>query len=75
VERSGGSVTRLDQFIVAREIDPEELARLAKVSRAHLARLRSGRSEPTKDVIVRLARSCSWLTHEKVYAWELFDRV
>jgi transcriptional regulator with XRE-family HTH domain len=68
-------VTRLDTFIHTHTIDSEELARLAKVSGPYLVRLRNGRSEPSKAVMVRLAKACSWITCEKVYAWDLFDRV
>ena len=68
-------MTRLDTFIQTHDIEPGELARLAKVSGPYLVRLRSGRSEPSKAVMVRLAKACSWITCEKVYAWDLFDRV
>ena len=68
-------MTLLDSFIRTHEIDPEELARLAKVSDAHLVRLRDGRSQPSRDAAIRLARACSWITSEKVYTWDLFDRI
>lgn len=68
-------MTRLDSFIQTHDIDPEELARLAKVSWAYLVRLRDGRSQPSQDAKVRLARACSWITCEKVYTWDLFDQV
>jgi len=75
VDERGGSVTRLDAFIQTHDIEPEELARLAKVSGAYLVRLRAGRSEPSKAVMVRLAKACAWITCEAVYSWDLFDRV
>jgi len=68
-------VSRLDDFIQSHEIDPEELARLADVSSNYLARLRNGKSHPMRPVMMRIALACSWLTCEKVYVWELFDRI
>jgi transcriptional regulator with XRE-family HTH domain len=75
VDGRGGGVTLLDRFIEAHGIDAEELANLAGVSASHLVRLRSGQSLPTRLVMIRIARACSWITRETVYGWELFDRV
>jgi transcriptional regulator with XRE-family HTH domain len=74
-EHRGGGVTLFDSFIEARRIDVAELANVANVSVPHIARLRSGQSVPTRGVMIRIARACSWITRETVYGWELFDRL
>jgi transcriptional regulator with XRE-family HTH domain len=71
----GGGVTLLDQFIRGNRIDADQLAELAKISKTYLVRLREGRSKPSPHVMNRLAKACSWITCEKVYVWQLFDRV
>ena len=68
-------MTPFDQFITARNIDTRELARLAKVSDAFVARLRDGRSKPSGDEMRRIADACSWMTKDTVYAWELFETI
>jgi transcriptional regulator with XRE-family HTH domain len=75
VDERGGSVTLLDTFIEAHGIDVAQLAKVAGVSAAHLARLRRGQSLPTRRVMTRIARACSWIARETVYGWELFDRI
>ena len=66
-------MTLLDQFITERNLDTRELVRLAKISDAFLARLRSGKSKPSQDEMDRIADVCTWLVAEKVYTWELFE--
>ena len=68
-------MTLLDRFITAKNVDTRELARLAKISDALLARLRSGRSKPSSDEMDRIAEACSWLTRDTVYTWELFEAI
>ena len=66
-------MTLLDRFITERDLDTRELARLAKISDAFLARLRSGKSKPSQEDMERIADGCTWLVTEKVYTWELFE--
>jgi len=68
-------VTLFDQFITARNLDTRELARLAKVSDAFVARLRDGRSKASSDEMRRIAEACAWLTRDTVYTWELFEAI
>ena len=68
-------MTLLDSFIRENSIDVVELLRLTKLSEQHLARLRDGRTEPSKHVAESIAAVCSWLAHRKVYVWEIFERL
>jgi transcriptional regulator with XRE-family HTH domain len=65
-------MAKLQQFIKERGIRPAALARVSGISRQHLLRLRKGEMEPTRPVIVALARGCRLLLCEQVRADELF---
>ena len=49
------------------------IADAADVSKRHLYMLRSGGSEPTLGVMVRIARACSVFLNRTVRVTELFD--
>jgi DNA-binding phage protein len=65
--------TRLDTFIKANAIRPATLARTAYVSRQHLMRVRTGRGDPTRHVMVRLMMACTLILRRRVRMDELFD--
>jgi DNA-binding phage protein len=66
-------IAKLQQFISEKGIRPAALARVSRISRQHLLRLRKGEMEPTRPAIVALARACGLLLQERVRADELFD--
>ena len=66
-------MTRLGDFIVKEGIKPGQLARVAFLSRQHLARLRKGGDDPTRHVMVRIAMACTLILHRRVKLHELFD--
>ena len=68
-------MSRLDDFIRSHSIDHDELAQLAKLSPVYLSRLRDDKLVPLWPVMRRIALACSWMTNDKVYTWELFDRI
>jgi hypothetical protein len=54
-------------------IRPANLARVAYVSRQHLGRVRAGKDDPSRHVMVRLAMACTLILHRRVRMDELFD--
>ena len=75
VMRTQRKLTRLGQFLAAHGIKPNELADASGVSRQHLCRLRYGRSEPTRPVMIWLTIACRRLLgrRRRVRMTELFD--
>jgi predicted transcriptional regulator len=65
--------TRFAEFMDARQLRAQIIADMAEVSRRHVYMLRSGQSDPTRGVMVRLARACSVSLNRKVHVAELFD--
>jgi transcriptional regulator with XRE-family HTH domain len=66
-------VTRLGSFLKANGIKPAVLAREAGVSRSYLNRLRSGKLDPTRRMMLKVRDACSRLLDRTVYLAELFD--
>lgn len=66
-------MTPLAVFITQTCIKPSELARKAAISRQHLLRLRKGTMEPTRAVMVALARAAGAVLCRNVLVGELFD--
>jgi transcriptional regulator with XRE-family HTH domain len=66
-------MTRLGEFISREDLGPARLARRAGISRQHLYRLRYGKQEPTRPMMVRLARASSGLLKRDVSVTELFE--
>jgi len=66
-------VTQLEEFIRANGIKPARLTKIASVSRQHLLRLRNGRMDPSRRVMVRITRACTVLLNRPVVVGELFD--
>ena len=65
--------TRLDTFIRQNVLKPAQLARTAYISRQHLLRLRKGKDDPSRHVMVRLMMACTMILRRKVRIDELFD--
>lgn len=65
--------TRLAQFISDAGLQMNALADASEISRRHLYMLRGGECEPTRGVMVRIARACSVFVNRKVRVVELFD--
>jgi len=51
-------LTRLGRYLRDNDIGPNELADMTGVSRQHLCRLRYGRSEPTRPLMIWLTVGC-----------------
>jgi len=66
-------VTRLESFLKANSIRPSHLADYSGISRQHLFRLRFGRAEPTRKVILGIAIGCGIVLRRRVRPEELFD--
>ena len=71
----GGGATRLYRFLCDNGIKPNELADVTGISRQHLLRLRKGRCEPTRPVMIWLTIACRRLLggRRRVRITELFD--
>jgi hypothetical protein len=65
--------TKLDSFIRANGIRVVRLAQWAGISRQHLLRLRKGEMEPTRPVMLALARAAGDWLGRRVRVAELFD--
>ncbi len=65
--------SKLDAFIRLHGLKPAELASVACVSRQHLLRVRTGKGDPTRQVMVRLVLACTSILHSRVSMEELFD--
>jgi hypothetical protein len=59
--------------MLANRIRPSRLARETPVSRQHLLRLRSGVHEPTRRMMVEIARACGDILGRPVMVAELFE--
>lgn len=68
-------LSRLDQFMLDNRIRPRDVTRGRYVacSRQHLLRLRQGRDEPTRTMMLRIAKACSVFLRRSVAVGELFD--
>ena len=65
--------TKLESFIRANGVRVVRLALWAGISRQHLLRLRKGEMEPTRPVMVALARAAGDWLGRRVRVAELFD--
>lgn len=65
--------TKLDSFIRANGIRVVQLALWAGISRQHLLRLRKGEMEPTRPVMLAIARAAGDWLGRRVRVAELFD--
>lgn len=66
-------VTRLERFIRKYDLKPSHIAREAGVSRTHLLRVRRGKDDPTRAMMIRIARACSRLLGTRVKVATLFN--
>src|SRR5437773_1327821 len=66
-------VTRLETFIQRHDIKPSHLAKLARISRQHLLRVRHATMEPTRHVVARLTIATAIILERLVAQEELFD--
>jgi hypothetical protein len=66
-------VTRLEWFLRTHDLKPAHVAPEALISRQHLLRLRQGKVEPSRKIMLLLQRACSRLTKKKVRVADLFD--
>lgn len=65
--------TRLGAFIRSHALSPNEVAEVAGISRQHLCRLRGGRAEPTRPVMLWLTAATRRMLGRHVRITELFD--
>lgn len=65
--------TPLERFIRSRHLKARHVAAEADVSRAHLLRIREGKMEPTRPLMVRITKACACLTGEPLSVADLFD--
>ena len=73
MSKPADTVTKLEGFLDSTGIKPKALATRASISRQHLLRLRKGRAEPTRDVMVTLTLAASSILRRRVFIAELFD--
>lgn len=68
-------LTRLGEFIRDHDISTNQLADVTGVSRAHLNRLKTGRSEPTRPMMIWITVACRRLLGDRrrVRITQLFD--
>jgi plasmid maintenance system antidote protein VapI len=71
--RRGEQDTQLARFLRRERITPLFLADAAGVSRRHVYALCAGESDPTRRMMVRLARAISYRLQRPVEVSELFD--
>jgi len=67
------TTTRLAHFMRVHGIPHGRLATLAGISRQHLYRLKTGRMEPTRPVMIRLAAAAAVMRKRRVKVSDLFD--
>lgn len=65
--------TPLAKFIAANGIVGRRFAEVSGVSRQHIYRLKTGRMEPTRPVMVWLTEAACYLVKRRVRVDELFD--
>jgi hypothetical protein len=65
--------TKLASFMTAHGLRVPLMADFASVSRRHLYNVQTGDADPTRHVMVEVARACSILLRRKVRVAELFD--
>jgi transcriptional regulator with XRE-family HTH domain len=68
-------LARLGKFLRENELVPNEVADVTGISRQHLLRLRYGRCEPTRPLMIWLTIACRRLVggRRRVRITELFD--
>ena len=66
-------LTKLGLFIIVNRLRPKNVADHAGISRNYLAKLRYGRAEPTRLVMIAIAAACTFLLRRRVTVSELFD--
>jgi hypothetical protein len=67
------SLSRLGVFLRETGIKPAHLAREANISRSYLNRLKVGKIDPTRRMMLKVRDACSGLLARTVYLAELFD--
>lgn len=74
-EKGKRELTRFGRFIQDEGIKPLELADVSGISRQHVLRLRFGRCEPTRPVMIWLTVACRRLLggNRRVRVTDLFD--
>lgn len=75
---ASGEPTRLELFIRENDLRPNVIADVSGVSRQHLLRLRFGKAEPTRPMMIWITVACRRLLAEqqrgrRVRLTELFD--
>jgi transcriptional regulator with XRE-family HTH domain len=68
-------LARLGKFLRENDLSPNEVADVTGISRQHLLRLRYGRCEPTRQLMIWLTIACRRLVggRRRVRITELFD--
>jgi hypothetical protein len=68
-------LARLGKFLRENDLHPNEVADVTGISRQHLLRLRYGRCEPTRPLMIWLTIACRRLIggRRRVRITELFD--
>jgi len=65
--------TPLAVFLAANRVQSVRLAKVSGISRQHIYRLRTGRMEPTRPVMVWLTEAACYIVKRRVEVCELFD--
>jgi transcriptional regulator with XRE-family HTH domain len=66
-------MTRLAVFLQLSGIKPAHLAREARISRSHIHRLRSGKLDPTRRMMLKVRDACSRLAGRQIFLAQVFD--
>jgi DNA-binding Xre family transcriptional regulator len=67
------AATLLAAFIVKNRVKAVHLAEVSGISRQYIYRLRTGRMEPTRPVMLWITESACYIVKRRVEVWELFD--
>jgi len=67
------SLTRLARFLQSSGIKPAHLALESKVSRSYLNRLRAGKIDPTRRMMLKIRDACSRLAGQQIFLAQIFD--
>jgi DNA-binding Xre family transcriptional regulator len=71
---AGKRLSRLGRYLRDQDIGPLELADVTGISRQHLYRLRYGRMDATRDMMLLVTAGCrAILRRKRVRVSELFD--
>jgi DNA-binding Xre family transcriptional regulator len=67
------AATLLAAFIAENRVKAVRLAEVSGISRQHIYRLKTGRMEPTRPVMLWITEATCYIVRRRVEVWELFD--